>query len=130
MRRFTSLAVVCGVMILASVASVQAADWTALGERLVDYRSNPVVVTIKNEAAVKAIKLQVKDEAMEITKLTVTTADGQSFDVTVDKFLARGKETKEFEVASGPKQLSKVEVHFRGGNADRRLARVIVLGQS
>jgi hypothetical protein len=128
MSRFTGLAAVCAALILASAVSAQAAGWQMLGERMVDYRSNPVAVTIKGEAAVKAIKLQVKDAALDIAKVVVTTADGQSFDIALDKYLAPGKESNELEIANGPKGISKVEVQYRGGAEGRRFARICVLG--
>ena len=128
MVRFNRMLAVCAAVIMASALSVQAAGWQKLGQKMVDYRANPVAVNIKGDTSVKVIKLQVKDAALDITKVVVTTADGQTFDVALDKYLAPGSESKEIEVAGGPKGISKVEVQYRGGSEGRRLALLTVLG--
>jgi hypothetical protein len=128
MSRINRFTVVCGVLILASAALAQAAGWQTLGQGLVDYRTNPVGVSTKSDVAVKAIKLVVKDAALDVGKVTVTTADGQSFDVALDSYLAAGQESREIEIGSGPKAIKKVEVSFGAGQDGRRLARIQVLG--
>ena len=105
--------------VLASAAAVRAGEWQRLGQEYVDFRSNPVVVSVSPDAgAVSKVRVQVKENALEVREVKVFLAGGQSFDVTVDTYLGAGKETRPIDVPGGPKAIEKVEVKYRTTASD------------
>ena len=50
--------------------------------------------------------------------------------MTLDAFVAAGRETRAFDVPGGPKAIKKVEVTYRNGSDENRLALVRLMGTS
>jgi hypothetical protein len=117
--------------VLASAAAARAEEWQRMGQAYVDFRSNPVVVSVSTDAgAVSKIKVQVKESALEVRDVKVFLAGGESFDVTVDTYIGAGKETRPIDVPGGPKAIEKVEVKYRGGSSGEPMPLLRVLGES
>jgi len=120
-----------GLCVVASAGVAGAADWQQLGQQYVDYRTSPVVIQVRPDAPpVSQVKLQVKDSAIAITGVKVVLAGGESFDVTLNAWVAAGRETRVIDVPGGPKAVQKVELSYRSGSSDSKLALLKLVGAS
>ncbi len=128
-RLIVSVVVAAGILAWATTA--RAEGWRRLGQAYVDYHHNPVAVSLDSRAGTfSRIKLQVKENALEIRDIKVFTGRGDSFDVPVNKYLGAGKATKAIDVPGGPKAIEKVEVNYHDVSNDRMLPLVRILGES
>jgi hypothetical protein len=124
-------ACVAGVFVVVSVAGARATEWQQLGQRYVDYRTNPVAIRANPDGpAVSTIKLQVRESPLEIQNVKVFLAGGESFDVTLNVYVGPGRETRVIEIPAGPKAIEKVELTYRNRSTRGRLPLVRLLGAS
>lgn len=123
--------VVCLVVVglAASIVPAMAADWQALGERIVDFRTNPETVVAKvSEATFAKIKIEVKQTNIEIQNVKVVFDDGQSFDVALNKYMGAGS-SRVIDLPTA-KAIQKVEFSYRPASAGSKVALVRVLGSN
>ncbi len=123
--------VVCLVVVglAASIVPAMASGWQALGERIVDFRTNPETVVAKaNDAAFTKIKIEVKQTNLEIRNVKVVFDDGQSFDVALNKYIGAGS-SRVIDLP-GAKAIQKVEFSYRPASAGSNIALVRVLGSN
>ena len=123
--------VVCLVVVglAASIVPAMAADWQALGERIVDFRTNPETVVAKvSEAAFAKIKIEVKQTNIEIQNVKVVFDDGQSFDVALNKYMGAGS-SRVIDLPTA-KAIQKVEFSYRPASSGSKIALVRVLGSN
>jgi hypothetical protein len=124
-------ALVAGLCVIASTAAAGAAGWQQVGQQYVDYRTSPVVFQVKPDApALTQLKLLVRGSAFEIDRVTVTLASGKSFEVTLNAFVAPGRETRAIDIPGGPQAVQRVELVYRSGSRDGKIALVKLLGAS
>jgi hypothetical protein len=122
MRSNRSLVLFVGLCLVLAASTVGAEGWQQLGQRIVNYRTNPEVITVVGDpGAFTKLSLAVKEGPLEIVSVKVYVADGQTFDVTLNKYLAPGKETRAIEVPGGPKAIQKVEFTYRKGADGSRM---------
>jgi ribosomal protein S4E len=122
---------VCLVMVglAASIVPAMAAEWQALGERIVDFRTNPETVVAKvSEATFSKIKIEVKQTNIEIQNLKVVFDDGQSFDVALNKYMGAGS-SRIVDLPTA-KVIQRVEFSYRPASAGSKIAIVRVLGSN
>ncbi len=106
--------VVCLVAVasLLSIVPARAADWRPLGERALDFRTNPVTIEAASGAGpVAKIKIEVKQSNLEIGNLKVTFADGQTFDVDLNKYIGAGS-SRVVDLPSA-KEVQRVEFSYK-----------------
>ena len=123
--------VVCLVMVglAASIVPALAAGWQALGERIVDFRTNPETVVAKAGASTFAkIKIEVKQTNLEIQNVKVFFDDGQSFDVALNKYMGAGS-SRVIDLPTA-KAIQKVEFSYRPASAGTNIALVRLLGSN
>ena len=123
--------VVCLVVVglAASIVPAMAADWQALGERIVDFRTNPETVVAKvSEATFAKIKIEVKQTNIEIQNVKVVFDDGQSFDVALNKYMGAGS-SRVIDLPTA-KAIQKVEFSYRPASSGSKIALVRVLGSN
>lgn len=122
MRSNRSLVLLVGLCLVLAAATVGAEGWQQLGQTVVNYRTNPEVITVVgNPGAFAKLSLRVRETSLEIVSVKVYVADGQTFDVTLNKYLGPGKETKAIEIPGGPKAIQKVEFTYKKGSDGSRL---------
>lgn len=113
---------------LAAVSAV-AADWQALGEKVVDFRKSPEVVTAKTDAGAFAkLKIEVKQANMEVQNVKVLFSDGQSFDVALNGYFGAGS-SRVIDLPAA-KPIGKVEFTCRSVSSEGRVALVRILGSN
>lgn len=122
-------ALVVGLSVAVSGGLALAGDWTPLGDRILNYRSTEEAVVVKTDAAFKAVRLQVKGNALELEKAVVTFKDGTTFEAAIDAYIAPGSSTKELALPSA-KAIEKVTFSFKKPGSPDRLATVRVLAAS
>jgi hypothetical protein len=128
MRSSVFLVLMVGLVLVAAAAPAGAEGWQQLGQTIVDFRANPDAITaVGNAGPMARLKLQAKDASIEILNVKVYLADGQTFDVALKKYLRAGGETKEIEVAGGPKEVQKVEFNYAKGSDGSRMPTVRLL---
>lgn len=123
--------VVCLVVVglAASIVPAMAADWQALGERIVDFRTNPETVVAKDsEATFAKIKIEVKQTNIEIQNVKVVFDDGQSFDVALNKYMGAGS-SRVIDLPTA-KAIQKVEFSYHPASSGSKIALVRVLGSN
>ena len=123
--------VVCLVVVglAASIVPAMAAGWQALGERIVDFRTNPeTVVTKAGQGTFAKIKIEVKETNIEIQNVKVVFDDGQSFDVALNKYMGAGS-SRVIDLPTA-KAIQKVEFSYRPASAGSKLAVVRLLGSN
>jgi len=106
--------VVCLVaaVLLVSIGSARAADWRPLGELAIDYRTNPVSMDAAAGAgAVSKLKFEVKQANLEINNVKVTFADGQTFNLDLNKYIGAGSSSV-IDLPSA-KEVQKVEFTYK-----------------
>ncbi|HQT94865.1 MAG: hypothetical protein B7Z61_03075 [Acidobacteria bacterium 37-71-11] len=117
------------VGLAASIAPAMAAGWQALGERIVDFRTNPETVVAKTgEGTFGKIKIEVKQTNIEIQNVKVVFDDGQSFDVALNKYMGAGS-SRVIDLPTA-KAIQKVEFSYRPASAGSKLAIVRLLGSN
>jgi len=122
MRSNRSLVLLVGLCLVLASATVGAEGWQRLGQRVVDYRTNPEAITVVgNPAAFAKLSLQVSRSSLEILAVKVHVADGQTFEVTLNKYVGAGRETSAIEIPGGPKAIQKVEFTYKRGPDVSRL---------
>lgn len=126
MKKVCAWALAVGLCSAFAGTVATAADWTLLGERILNYRSNEVYIAVKNDGAFKQIKLQVKGSPIEIASVKVAFKDGTSFDSTVESYIAPGDSTKVIDLPAA-KSIEKVTFDFRKISGTAQLATVRLL---
>lgn len=126
MKKLCTWVLTVGICMTALAGSAVAADWTPLGDRILNYRSDQGDIAVKNDGAFRQIKFQVFKNAVEIKNVTVTFKDGSTFDAAVDAYVAPGKSTKEIDLP-GAKAIDKVSFTFRKPGSAEYLATVRLL---
>jgi len=122
MRSNRSLVLLVGVCMVVAAATVTGEDWQRLGQRIVNYKTNPEVITVVGDpGAFAKLSLQVRESSLEIVNVKVYVADGQTFDVTLNKYLSPGRETRAIDIPGGPKAIQKVEFTYKKGSDGSRL---------
>ena len=117
------------VGLAASIVPAMAADWQALGERIVDFRTNPETVVAKaGDGTFAKIKIEVKQTNMEIRNVKIVFGDGQSFDVALDKYMGAGS-SRVIDLPAA-KMIQKVEFSYRPASSGDRVALVRILGSN
>lgn len=128
MRSNGLLMLVVGLVLVGAAASARAEGWQQLGQAIVDFRANPETIkAVGNAGPTAKLKLQAKDASIEILDVKVYLTDGQTFDVTLKKYLRPGGETKEIDIAGGPKEVQKVEFNYAKGSDSSRMPTVQLL---
>jgi hypothetical protein len=123
--------VMCLVVVglAASIIPAMAADWQALGERIVDFRTNPETVVAKTgEGTFSKIKIEVKQTNMEIQNVKVVFDDGQSFDAALNKYMGAGS-SRVIDLPSA-KVIQKVEITYRPASSGSNVALVRIFGSN
>ena len=117
---------------LAFVAvSARAGEWRQLGLKVVDYRTDPVVImTNANAGPASKVKLQVSQEELEIRSVSFTFTGGESATVEMNRYVPAGGSTPAIDVPGGAKTIEKVEIAFAPDTAKEMLPVVAVLGAS
>ena len=122
MRSNRFLVLLVGLCLVLAAATVGAEGWQRLGQRIVDYRTTPEVITVVGDpGAFAKLSLQVRESSLEIVNVKVYVADGQTFDVTLNKYLGPGGETPAIEIPGGPKAIQKVEFTYKKSAGGSRL---------
>jgi hypothetical protein len=122
MRSNRFLVLLVGLCLVLAAATAGAEGWQRLGQRIVDYRTNPEVITVVGDpGAFAKLRLLVRESPLEILNVKVYVADGQTFDVTLNKYLGPGRETRAIEIPGGPKAIQKVEFTYKKGSEGSRL---------
>ncbi len=122
MRLSRSLVLFVGLCLVLVAATVGAEGWQRLGQKVVDYRTTPAVITVVGDPGTFAkLNLMVRESSLEIVNVKVYVADGQTFDVTLKQYVSPGRETKAIEIPGGPKAIQKVEFTYRKGSDGSRL---------
>jgi hypothetical protein len=128
--KFSSVFLV-GLCFVLAVTVVTAEEWQRVGQRVVDFRNNPEVITVVgNTGTFAKLKLQVKESSLEIAGLKVYLADAGTFDVTLNKYLGPGGETKVIEIPDGPKAIQKVEFTYKTTAEGARMPLVRLLASN
>jgi len=120
--------VVMALMVAAMAAVAHAEEWQALGERNFDYRSPQGTVVTSAAGVVSHVRLQVKQNALEIGEITLYFDEGGSQSAKLDAYVAPGRQTQVIDVQDGPKRVAKVEFTYRSGDPEKHIALVRVLG--
>ncbi len=119
--------VVCLVAVALLLASVPswAADWKQLGQKVVDYRTNPAVVEVAaGVGPVAKLKFGVTQANLEIGAVKVTFADGETADLVLNKFIGKGG-SRTLDLPSA-KEVKSIEFAYRGISAGEGLRVAIV----
>jgi hypothetical protein len=117
------------VGLMVSIIPAMAGDWQALGERIVDFRTNPETVVAKSgEGTFGKIKIEVKQTNMEILNVKVVFDDGQSFDVALNKYMGAGSSCV-IDLPSA-KVIQKVVITYNAASSGSKLAVVRILGSN
>ena len=116
-----------GLCLAFSGTLAAAADWTPLGERILNYRNTEEYIAVKAEGSYKQIKLQVKNAPLEIMTVKIAFKDGTSFDATLDKYIGPGGFTKEIELPAA-KSIEKVTFTYKKVSGSSQLATVRLMG--
>jgi len=106
--------VVClvALAVLLLGAAAYAADWTALGEKSVDFKAKSVAVDVAAGAGSFAkLKIDVTGNVLKVATVKVTFTDGQTFDAAVNAFAGSGN-SPEIDLASA-KEIKKVEIGYQ-----------------
>ncbi len=120
-----------GIGVAFAAVSAHAGEWRQLGVKVVDYRSNPVVImTNAGAGAASKVKLQVSQQELEIRSVSFTFAGGESATVEMNRYVPAGGSTPAIEVPGGSKTIEKIEVSFAPGTPKEKLPVVAVLGES
>jgi hypothetical protein len=119
---------VVALMVAAIATVAHAEDWQALGERNFDYRSPQGTVVTSAAEVVSHVRLQVKQNALEIGEVTLYFDDGASQIAKLDAYVPAGRQTPVIDVEGGPKRVAKVDFTYRSGDPDKHIALVRVLG--
>ena len=129
MKLATRVVCLAVVGLVASIVPAMAADWQALGERIVDFRNSPETVVAKTgEGAFDKVKIEVKQTNMEIKNVKVVFDDGQSFDVALNKYMGAGS-SRVIDLPAA-KGIAKVEFTYRAASSGSKVALVRVLGSN
>ena len=125
--------VVCLVAVVSLLAIVpaRAADWRPLGERAIDYRTNPATIDVAAGAgAVAKLKFEVKQANLEIGNVKVTFTDGQTYNLDLNKYIGAGG-SRVIDLPSA-KEVQKVEFSYtKYSTAEtQRIAVVKILGSA
>lgn len=115
---------------LATVSAV-AADWQVLGEKVVDFRENPEVVTARPDAGAFArIKIEVRQANIEIESVKVNFNEGRAFDVPLNAYVGAGS-SRVIDLPSA-KQIARIELNCRSASlaAEGRVAVVRILASN
>ncbi len=127
MRLATRVVCLVVVGLAASIVPAMAAEWKALGERIVDFRTNPETVVAKvGEAAFSKIKIEVKQTNIEIQNVKVIFDDGQSFDAALNKYMGAGS-SRVIDLPTA-KAIRRVEFSYRPASAGSKIALVSIFG--
>lgn len=127
MKKLCTVAIVVGLGLAFSGTLAFAADWTPLGDRILNYRNAEDHIAVKDSGAYKLVKLQVKNAPLEIASVTIAFTDGTSFDATLDAYLGPGNFTKEIELPAA-KSIQKVTFTYKKVSGTSQLATVRLLG--
>ena len=131
MRSRSTVWLVGAACLLATAMTAAAGDWQRLGQAYVNFRSSSTVVPVSPAAgAVAKLRLQVKEDALEIENVKVFLTGGESFDVAVKAYLGPGAQTRVIDIPGAPKAIEKVELTYRGAAAGERVPLVRVFGAS
>ncbi|HVN76392.1 MAG TPA: hypothetical protein VMT19_08755 [Thermoanaerobaculaceae bacterium] len=106
--------VVCLVAVasLLVIVPARAADWRTLGERTLDFRTNPVTIdAVAGAGAVSKLKIEVKQSNLEIGNVKVTFTDGQTFNMDLNKYIGAGG-SRVIDLP-GAKEVQKVELSYQ-----------------
>ena len=118
MRKLCTWVITVGICAVALGTVAMAADWTPLGDRILNYRTDQGDFAVRNDTAFRQLRFEVMKSAVEFKTVTVVFKGGPSFDATIDKYVAPGKSTKEIDLPSA-KAIEKVTFTFRKpGSAD------------
>ncbi|MGD1148190.1 MAG: hypothetical protein ABR961_09595 [Thermoanaerobaculaceae bacterium] len=123
--------VVClvAIALLLSNVPARAADWKPLGQRVVDYSTNPVSIEAATGAGpFSKLRLDVREANLKISDVRVTFTDGQAVSLDVNKFVVAGSSCI-IDLPSA-KEVQRVEFSYRkvSNSGDSRIALVKLLG--
>jgi hypothetical protein len=127
MKKFCTLALTVGLCLAFSGTLAAAADWTPLGERILNYRNSEEYIAVKAEGSYKQVKLQVKNAPLEIMSVTIAFTDGTSFDATLGKYIGPGGFTQEIELPAA-KPIQRVTFTYKKVSGTSQLATVRLMG--
>ena len=131
MRSNRFLVFLVGLCLVVAAVTMGAEGWHQLGQKVVNFRSNPdVITTVGDPVPFAKLRLQVKESALDIVDVKVYVADGQTFNVTLNKYLRPGAESSVIEVPGGPKVIQKVEFSYRKSPEGSRLPLVRLLASN
>jgi hypothetical protein len=128
MRKTIATACVLGLFLTVASGAAFAAEWTQLGQRILDYRTNPQTFNVKSDATWKQLKIEVKSSPIDVVKVTVTFKDGTTFEASPNAYVAAGKSTKVIDLPEA-KAIAKVDLTYRNGS-NEKLATVCLLATS
>jgi hypothetical protein len=118
MRKTIATACVLGLFLTVASGAAFAAEWTQLGQKIVDYRTNPLTIAVKSDAAWKQLRLEVKSYPIDLLKVTVTFKDGTTFEATPNAYVAAGKSTKVIDLPEA-KPIAKIDLTYHNGSNEK-----------
>ena len=129
MRLVQRLACFVVVGSVAAGAPAFAAAWQPLGERIIDYRTNPETIsTPDSKDPITKIKIAVRQDDLEIHNVTVVFGDGKTFDVALNKYIGHGQ-SRVIDLPSA-ETIQKVQFTYSKASTEPRVAVVELFGSN
>lgn len=115
------------VALVFGAAPAQAGEWERLGQRTVRFGADRDVIQVGPRGQFERIRLEIKENAVEVLDLKVHYANGGVQDVSVREQIAAGGYTRAIDLTGDARNVEKVTVIYRTGGKRRRGKAEVVL---
>ncbi len=117
-------------LLLGSYATVSRAQnsitWDKLGTQVVDFTLDRDVVTVSSQQSYNALKIKVNNGMVNIHKVTVHFANGETQDIKLPKELTKNNDGKLIDLKGNQRIIKKITFWYDTENANKDKAVVEV----
>lgn len=103
--------------------------WVFLGARNLASGSNRETVQVTTARHLRQLQLCAFNASLQLDTVSIAFDDGKRQDVSVQQRVAAGSCTRALDLASAPRHVRAVELHYRGLSRFRRVPMVRVVGR-
>lgn len=89
------------------------AGWHKIGETKADFKTESEGITVLGKDSFKSIKLKITDAPINISKVTVYYENEKTEELSLNKILAPGTESKVFDLKNPTAEIKKVVFTYR-----------------
>lgn len=105
-------------------------EWTRLGAREVDHRSERDTIPVSSDQIFTKIKLHIKGNDVRFFDMDIHFKNGDVQDVKIDQHIKMGGQTRVIDLAGNKRFITKVVFRYKTQGVRKRKATVVLWGRS